>query len=372
MFLFLFQICCCSDSKQAKNRIASLNMNDASEINFDNLVEDVNCTIIESLPNAYMVDCWKIIKHEDFFYLYSLSDFAVCIFEKDGRFIKRIDGEGKGKIETPCDIYIDNTQEQLWIVESRHFINKYTLQGDFITRVELPFYAVKITQTDNKSFLFYDGGFDRESGFFVRQTSTNYITKKTFVEKKNQQHRSIPVSLFTNDYSNKTAYSLLPHIDTIYISNKNKTFIPYFHLNFNNNLLTFEVFPKNGFNDKEKAAIINQKKLIHDIRGFNYASGLLFMQLYGKDNSFRAVDLNTKAVYKFNSLIDGISIRSDATTIQGSTDSELLVSIPAKDFFNEYKRKNNQTRYESVKKILDNSKDVTNRIVLAIKIKKQS
>ena len=165
MFLFLFQICCCSDSKQAKNRIASLNMNDASEINFDNLVEDVNCTIIESLPNAYMVDCWKIIKHEDFFYLYSLSDFAVCIFEKDGRFIKRIDGEGKGKIETPCDIYIDNTQEQLWIVESRHFINKYTLQGDFITRVELPFYAVKITQTDNKSFLFYDGGFDRESGF---------------------------------------------------------------------------------------------------------------------------------------------------------------------------------------------------------------
>ena len=96
------------------------------------------------------------------------------------------------------------------------------------------------------------------------------------------------------------------------------------------------------------------------------------MQLYGKDNSFRAVDLNTKAVYKFNSLIDGISIRSDATTIQGSTDSELLVSIPAKDFFNEYKRKNNQTRYESVKKILDNSKDVTNRIVLAIKIKKQS
>ncbi len=177
------------------------------------------------------------------------------------------------------------------------------------------------------------------------------------------------VASFAKDDNNKEIFSIIPHEDTIYIYNKNGSFEPLFHMNFDNTLLTFDMFPKKGFSDKEMAEIIKKKKFIYRINGLNYSSGLLFMQLHGKDNSFRVIDINTKTVYKFNSIIDGIHVYSPVNTIQGSTDKSLLVSIPAKDFLNVYKKKNNLTRYESVKKILDAPEKIKNSVLIEIKIK---
>lgn len=366
----LFHICCCNaDNEKHKSDLTSLHMNSAVQIDFDELVENVNCITLENLPDAYMTDCWKIIKYKDLFYLYSLSDFAVCIFDEEGKFIKRIDGKNTGAVETPCDIFVEKKQDQLWIVESHHFIHKYSLKGDFIAKEELPFSAVKLTCFNDNCFLFYDGGFDRESPFFVRQTSANFKTVKTFVEKTNKQYRSIPISLFANDDENKEIYSLLPNMDTVYISNKTKSFTPLFHLNFDNRLLTFDMFPQNGFSDKEMAEIIKTKKMVHSITGFNYASGLLFMQLHGKDDSFRIIDVNTKSVSKFNTLIDGLDMYPGVTTIQGCTDKSLLVSMSAKEFLEKYKKKNNLTHYKSIEKILDAPEKIKNRVLIEIKIK---
>jgi len=344
-------------------------MNSAVNVDFNELVENVSCIALENLSEAYMTDCWKIIKYKDLFYLYSLSDFAVCIFDEDGKFIKRIAGGGEGAVETPCDIFIDTFEEQLWVVENRHFIHKYSLKGDFITKEKLPFSTVKLTRLGKDYFLFYDGGFNRESPFFVRQTTPDFKTIKTFVEKRNKQYRSMAVSVFANGDSSKEVYSLLPNVDTIYISNKDKSFTPLFHLNFDNRLLTFDLFPQKGFSDKEMAEIIKKRELIYSITGFNYASGLLFMQLHGRDDSFRAIDVHTQTVYKFNSLIDGVSMYPHITTIQGSTDTSLLVSMPAIDFFEEYAKKNNQTQYESVKKMLNDRGRIKNRVLIEIKIK---
>lgn len=372
LVFLIFQIqifCCCTVNDKEQKNFSSLNMNSAVNIDFDKLVENVSCVSLENLPEAYMTDCWKIIKYKDVFYLYSLSDFAICLFDKDGKFLKRIDGKGKGAVETPCDIFIDELNEQLWIIESRNFIHKYSLKGDFIAKEELSFNAVKLSHLSNNCFLFYDGGFNQESPFCVRLTTPDFKTVKTFVEKKNKQYRSIPVSLFANSENNKEVYSLLPYVDTIYINNKDKSFAPLFHLNLDNRLLTFDLFPKNGFSDKEMHEVIKKKELIYRITGFNYASGLLFMQLHGRDDSFRAIEVHTQTVYKFNSLIDGVKMYSHITTIQGSTTTSLLISIPAIDFFEEYRKKNNQTRYESVTKMLDAQVRINNRILIEIKIK---
>lgn len=363
--------CCNADNEKHKNDLISLRMNAAVQIDFDELVENVNCITLENLPDAYMTDCWKIIKYKDLFYLYSLSDFAVSIFDKDGKFIKRIDEKGTGAVETPCDIFIDKNKDQLWILESHHFIHKHSLEGGFIAKEELPFYAVKMTCYDNNCFFFYDGGFDRKTPFFVRQTSADLKTVKTFVEKKNKQYRSIPISLFANDEENKEIYSLLPNVDTVYISNKTYSFMPLFHLNFDNNLLTFDMFPNNGFSDKEMAEIIKTKKKVHAITGFSYIRGLIFMQLHGKDDSFRMIDVNTKSVYKFNALIDRLDIYPGVTTIQGCTDTSLLVSIPAKEFSEKYMEKNNLTHYKSIEKTLNAPEKIKNRVLIEIKIKKQ-
>lgn len=367
----LFHICCCNaDNEKHKNDLISLPMNAAVQIDFDEIVENVNCIVLENLPDAYMTDCWKIIKYKDLFYLYSLSDFAVCIFDKEGKFIKRIDGKGTGAVETPCDIFIDKKQDQLWVVESRHFIHKYSLKGNFMAKEVLPYFAVKLARFDDNGFLFYDGGFDRESPFFVRQTSTDLKTVKTFVEKKNKQYRSIPISLFANNDKDEEVYSLLPYIDTVYISNNTKSFTPFFHLNFDSSLLTFDIFPNNGFSDKEMAEIIKTKKMVHNITGFYYVSGLLFMQLHGKDDSFRIINVSTKSVYKFNTLINELNVDHGVTTIQGSTDTSLLVSMQAKEFLEKYTERKYLTHYKSIVKLLNTPEIIKNRVLMEIKIKK--
>lgn len=189
------------------------------------------------------------------------------------------------------------------------------------------------------------------------------------MEKTIENYRKIPPSLFTVDNDSKNIYSLLPNNDTIYICNKDEQFKPFFHLDFKDKLLTFKEFPAKGFKDKEMADIINKNERIYNITGFNFASGLLFMQLQGQDNSYRAVNLETQTPYKFSSLIDNASLTSIATNIQGSTSTSLLLSIPANQFLNEYSKYDNNTQYSSIKKLLDNPESVKNRVIIEIIIK---
>lgn len=366
-FIFIFTLLIvysCNSNTRGSQKIPSLNMHTASEIDFDDLIDDVKCIALENLPNAYLIDCWKIIKHNDYFYLYSLSSFAVCIFDSEGHFVNRIDSKAPGAIEMPSDIFINEKQEQLWIIENRNIIKKYSLNGSFISKEKLNFYAVKLINLDNDNYLFYDGGFDKNASSFIRHTAPDLKTMNTFTKKINTQFRTMGISIFTNDENKRNIYSLLPNIDTVYISKKEHAFAPLFHLDFGGSFLTLDMYPPKGFSDKEMAEIINKRELIYNITGFHFASGWLFMQLQGKDNSFRAIDIATQSVYRFNSLIDGVYMY-----LQGSTPTSLFVSMSAKDFINAYKKNNMHTKYQSIQKVLNDSLINRNRILIEIKIK---
>lgn len=358
-------------STENKN-VFSVEMVTPTLIDFNELVDEVSWIMLENNLNGYLRDCWKIIQHKDYYYLYSLTDFAVCIFDKNGKFIKRIDGSiGKGSIETPCDIFIDEKNDQLWILESRHFIYKYTLSGEFINQEKLPFEAVKISSI-NDNFLFYNGGFDKKYPYYIRLTTSDYTTLQGFVKKpKNINEMNIPVSLFTYDKNKNAVFALLPHNDTIYLgeSSKGGYVSPFLHLNFGGDLLTFSDYPSQGFSDKEMAKIIVNKEKIHSITGFNFASGLLFMKSSGKDNSYRTIDIANRVGYKFNSILDNISALSVVTAIQGSTGTSLLISLPAKSLLDEYALHDNQTRYQSIKELLNTIEPTDNRVLIELVIK---
>ncbi len=365
---FLLSPMACNGTKEEKAvNIPSVNMYDFVSTNFEMLVEDVSCIVLEDSSDAFLNDCWKIIRYNNLYYLYSLSDFSVCIFDTKGNFVKRIDSKGKGAVETPCDIFIEEDIDQLWIMESHNFINKYTLGGEFINQEKLPFQAVKISRIHDY-FLFYDGGFNKNSPYYVKRTSKDLKPMGNFVEKIVQSDTSIPMSLFTKDKNTQTIYTSLPYNDTIYISNKDLPFLPFMCLNFNGDRLTYSDFPKNGFKDEEMHEIITKKKKIYNINSFHFVNGLLFMKLEGKDASLRAIDIASKTVYKFDSFIDDISLLSQ-TRIQGSIDSSLLVSLTAKSFFEIYSKHDNQTKYKEIQNLLDNTPQAEGRILLEIKLK---
>ena len=73
MYIVIFvclslQLCCCQVNDRCESSVTSLNMNSAVKVDFDEIVEEVSCIALEDLPDAYMTDCWKILKYKDNFY----------------------------------------------------------------------------------------------------------------------------------------------------------------------------------------------------------------------------------------------------------------------------------------------------------------
>ena len=62
---------------------------------------------------------------------------------------------------------------------------------------------------------------------------------------------------------------------------------------------------------------------------------------------------NGQNVDKLKNLSEDLDIYPGVTTMQGCTDTSLLVSMPAKEFLEKYMEKNNLTRYKSIKKALN-------------------
>ena len=93
------------------------------------------------------------------------------------------------------------------------------------------------------------------------------------------------------------------------------------------------------------------------------------MKSSGKDNSYRTIDIANRVGYKFNSILDNISALSVVTAIQGSTGTSLLISLPAKSLLDEYALHDNQTRYQSIKELLNTIEPTDNRVLIELVIK---
>ena len=108
---------------EKKELVKTVDMQSITEWKFDDYVDDIDCFPLKKSEYPFF-DCRKLITFKGYYYLYSLSDFMVQIYDEKGTFIKRIDSRGKGKIETPTDILINEENNQLWICDSRYKLNK--------------------------------------------------------------------------------------------------------------------------------------------------------------------------------------------------------------------------------------------------------
>jgi hypothetical protein len=291
---------------------------------------------------------------------------CVSIYKKNGDLVSNIVNYKHGYNMMPCDIFINEGNNQFWIIEEQESIYKYTLTGEFVEKETLPFPAVKITQADAVSYLFYDGGFDRNNPFNIRQASgNNFKDTKSFISKYLKNHTQVPISTFAT-YKEKI-YILLPSNDTIYhYNNGNNTVVPVIKLDFQGKFLSHKDMPENGFRDEEYAELIHKNEKIYDINGFQCIDNILFMKLTGRDNSFRAVNMDNYKVYTFDSLIDGIKDYP-----QGSSGNSLLLVLQPEEVKDYYSDKNNKSRYEPVNKMLDNLNDDAGLVIFKINLNKQ-
>lgn len=373
--IFVFLLIGCSDKQGGEGIVVpQIDTDLAQRIDLDDWVDEITCVPLESTPDAMFSDCWKIIEYKTHFYLYSLSDFSVFVFAKDGQLVRRISGKGKGKIETPTDIYINAEVEQLWILDKYFFLNKYTLNGDFVERVPLSASAVKIATAGNDSYWFFGGEFDKQSPFYIRLVDGGSLKPKNDFIAKNKLSNitpKIPSSLFA--VSGKETFALLPLRDTIYRCNGGvKAYVePFCQLDFHGKLFTEKDYPSQGLSFEEGANLIKEKKFILNINSFYASSGYLFFKLNGAADDFYALSTEKKELYKFDSLFDELlpSASTPASAIQGTTEDELLFIFSAEELVAHYSSPNKKSRYEPINRLLRTLAPTDNWVIVCVKLK---
>jgi len=319
--------------------VIELDMNLSKEITFEEWVTNIECFHLEETGTYFNS---KIIECDSFFYVLFQNNFCVSVYKKTGEHVRTIKNNIPGMM--PNDIFINENEKQLWIIEQFDHINKYSLNGDFIEQQKLPFKTAMMTAVGTGHYLFFDGGFDNNTPFFLRIVTDDFTTISEFVTKHNT-FNLMPNYTFTDN--SEEIFIHITKNDTIYVCNKkNFNITPKWHLNFSGNFLTYRDEPEGGFSDVKYEEIINENKKYRDIQGFHYSNNLVFMKLIGKDFSFRAIDISNNYIYHFNTLIDNINI-----TPQGNTTEGLLVVMTTQDFITHYSKPNNSIKYESIKKM---------------------
>ena len=346
--------CACNNAQDHAKDVLELDMIDSNEISFDEWVSDVECfRLIESGTNFLL----KIVEYDTFFYLLSFD--GVFIFKKSGEHVRTITGN-----PFPNDIFVNEKEKQLWILDQNEIIKKYSPDGRFIEQQKLPFKAGKIAPAGASHFLFFEGNFDTSSPSFLRVFSNiDFSTDTGFVPKYNINF-SVPITTFA--YNSKETFIYLPYNDTIYVfDNTNLTVIPKWHLHFAGSFLTHHDIPKGEINQKREVEITDAKNKYNELRGVHIVNNILFMRLIGKGHPFRAVDITTNKVYRFNSLVNNIN-----ETPQGSTTDGLLLAMKTQHFIRHYSKPGNTANHESIKELLNQVKETDDGlIVLKIKLK---
>ena len=357
----LFFVCCCTNKKKQiqNSSLVELNVNNALNIDFVKIIDSTSCIPLTSESNniSYI---WKIKEYKGYYYLQSLSNFSISVFDSGGQFIRNIGTQGPGYVSLPADFLINKEAGEIWVLDEKWFVKRYSLDGkEYKGQTKLKFEASSFIQLGSK-YLFYNGYCARDLEGNISLTGNDFINTTTYIKtnKSKKIHCKIPQSLFT--YRSDSIYSFLPGNDTIYVSTINSLNPkPAYRINFNNDLFTDDKWPENGFSDKEMSDLLKSNKYIFSINSFYQASDKLFFRTKGKYAKFFFVDLNNNKLYATNTAFDSLEIPT-----LGSNNNCIFFIINYEDLSNYYQTLKNSPAFSSINKILNDQNNVNKPILL--------
>lgn len=189
LFLLIFYGC----DNNKKVSIADLNIKKAEEINFNSLVDSLHSIVLET-ERFDLSYCTDIRIFKDKIYCYSFSNSTIGIFNSNGKFLSQIGNHKSDKLNNPYGIYIEEDEQELWIIDDGTRINKYTLDGELKHIIKLPFESVDLKKHDEK-FFYYTAR--------LKSTVNSYILN--YNEKEGDISEYLPVNWNIKRHGNITS-----------------------------------------------------------------------------------------------------------------------------------------------------------------------
>jgi len=356
------------------NKVVELNVKTAESIEMKDIISNVRCVKLENNNNALFNDCWKIRLYNNYIYIYSLTDFAVYIFSDKGEYVNTLEAGCKGNLTMPIDIMINEKSSELWVINERNTIKRYSPDGKtYLGEIELPFQVSAIAYYSNEKFLLYDGNFNKEVKGYITLTGFEQKSQRYVYAIKNSDKKFnsyIPATLFTHA-SNNIIYTLLPNNDTIYLSDikRGKNFKPLYYLNFGGDFLNESQWPDNGFNDREYAEMMNSGKYIYGINSFYSANNKIFFRTQGRYSKYFMINTKTHQLFNFNNLIDDLSTKTPATSIQGSAGNDIFFIFDSDYLISHYQKRGMKSEYPQIEELLKSLGKENHKVVFFCTVK---
>jgi len=147
---FFFYVSCSSNSSHSKesdgNGFYIINLDSAENsyqtFLYSSIYKNIKTTILETDKSCLIGWIDKIRIYDQHFYILDSNNAkSLFVFDKDGRFIRKIGsvGPGPGEFENPSDFTIDTKNKTIYLLDDHsQRINKYSLiSGDFISSINL-------------------------------------------------------------------------------------------------------------------------------------------------------------------------------------------------------------------------------------------
>ena len=119
------------------------------------IADSIEIISLEQTDESDIAHINRIIPYKDHYYIFQtimFSNGSVLVFDKDGRFVRRIDkkGGGPGEYVDLHDMAIDSYRDELVLMTQPKGVFRYTLEGEYIDKVDAAFAYTALT-ADNDS-----------------------------------------------------------------------------------------------------------------------------------------------------------------------------------------------------------------------------
>lgn len=199
-----------------------------SNIKVVHLQTTSNC-LIGSFSSLVFVDNKHIIFR---------SGKRILVFDNQGNYLNKIDavGGGPGEYSTIVNAYFDPAKEYIYIVDSND-IKIYSIDGNFIRRLALPFSSVGIYRMRNGKMVFvYKQLYDKENRDMLSLLDTSFNIYHTFKSRNPDLCKDVQQNLFfaSTPYEiNGRLFFVEPFVDTIY-EIVDTTLVPHWSIKMGN------------------------------------------------------------------------------------------------------------------------------------------
>ncbi len=303
-------------------RELSVNLNDEiKSVQFSELVrEAAKFIFLETNETCLIGKIDKVIFTEK--YIYILDTFiseAVFIFDKEGKFVKKLASQGEGPNEyiRPMDIVVE--EEKVWILDNGRTIKIFDFSGTKVDEIDLTtFSAIKFDSLkEAKVFAFISG--DIDDNLIIADKNGGKIGSY-FPYLSRRVVRVIINPIFKNYSDDKIIYRR-EFNDTLYAINSDGLLNPYIHINYGEYTLgkEFDVDNLSDENLKKYSLTLNYYENLNNEYLVFSQNNDFWIRIYDK-----AGDISK--LFKYTTYENDLTIEKDSYII-GTTKDHFIYQV---------------------------------------------